>query len=72
MVDKGSYDDHSQISLNSEEGKGEILAKNESLVDPGSVPQDELVERVRNLAKENEELKGVLLQNNKLLEVIEM
>jgi len=44
------------------------------LVQAGSiaVPQDELVERVQNLTKENEELKGVIHQNSKLLEVMFM
>ena len=57
----------------SEDGTpAEIAAKTDNLAQAGSVPQVELGERVQNLTKENEELKGVLLQNNKLLEVMFM
>lgn len=69
MVDKCSG--HFQNSDSCEEGKSsEIPAKSENLAQAGStaVPQDELVERVQNLTKENEELKGVIHQNSKLLE----
>lgn len=71
VVDK--CDENVPNSDSSEDGKpAEIPAKSESLAQAGSMPQDELVERVHNLTKENEELKGVLLQNNKLLEVMFM
>lgn len=50
----------------------DIPAKSESLAQAGSMSQDELRERVHVLTKENEELKGVLLQNNTLLEVMFM
>lgn len=64
-------DENLQNSDSSENGKqAEIPAKSESLAQAGSMSQDELVDRVQNLTKENEELKGVLLQNNKLLEVM--
>ena len=56
-----------------EDGKSsEIPAKSENLAQAGSTAesQDELLERVQNLSKENEELKGVLHQNSKLLEVM--
>lgn len=71
VVDK--CHEHLPNSDSSEDGKStEVLAKIESLAQGGStsVPRDELMERVQNLTKENEELKGVLLQNNKLLEVM--
>lgn len=73
VVDKCS--EHLQNSDSYEEGKSsEIPSKSENLVQAGStaVPQDELVERVQNLTKENEELKGVIHQNSKLLEVMFM
>ena len=71
VVDK--CDENVPNSHSSENGKpAEIPAKSESLSQGGSIPQGELVERVQNLTKENEELKGVLLQNNKLLEVMFM
>ncbi|XP_068700913.1 golgin subfamily A member 6-like protein 22 [Montipora foliosa] len=41
---------------------------NESPVEAGSVSQEDLIQRVQGLTKENEELKGVLIQNNKVLE----
>lgn len=61
--------------LNSDDSKigkiAEIPGKSESLPQGGSVSQNEheLADRVQNLSKENEQLKGVLLQNNELLEV---
>lgn len=73
VVDKCS--EHLQNSDSYEEGKSsEIPSKSENLVQAGStaLPQDELVERVQNLTKENEELKGVIHQNSKLLEVMFM
>ncbi|CAH3125327.1 unnamed protein product [Pocillopora meandrina] len=60
--------------LNSDDSKigkiAEIPGKSESLPQGGSVSQNEheLADRVQNLSKENEQLKGVLLQNNELLE----
>lgn len=71
----GKCSGHFQNSDSCEEGKSsEIPAKSENLAQAGStaVPQDELVERVQNLTKENEELKGVIHQNSKLLEVMFM
>lgn len=68
VVAKG--DENSHNSNSSENGKPENPAKSETLVQAGSMAQDELVERVQSLSKENGELKGVLLQNNKRLEVM--
>ena len=79
----GSYvvvnkcNEHLSNSNSCQDGKSsEIPAKSENLSQAGStctaVPQNELVERVQNLTKENEELKGVLHQNSKLLEVMFM
>lgn len=71
MVDKSSYDEHSKIPQSNDDGSPEIPSKSDSLEAGSTLAQDhELVERVQILTKENEELKGVLLQNNKLLEVI--
>ena len=70
VVDESSLDEQSQISIKSEDAKEDIIAKSENSTEGGSAAdQHELVERVQNLAKENEELKGLLLHNNKLLEV---
>lgn len=58
VVDK--CHEHLPNSDSSEGGKStEVLAKIESLAQGGStsVPRDELMERVQNLTKENEELK---------------
>ena len=61
--------------FNSDDSKigkiAEIPGKSESLPQGGSESQNEheLADRVQNLSKENEQLKGVLLQNNELLEV---
>ena len=77
----GSYvvvnkcNEHLPNSDSCQDGKSsEIPAKSENLSQAGStaVPQNELMERVQNLTKENEELKGVLHQNSKLLEVMFM
>jgi len=71
VVDK--CNEHFQHSGSCEDGKSsEILSKSENLSQAGSIaePQCELLERVQNLTKENEELKGVLHKNTKLLEVI--
>ena len=70
LVDKSLCSENSQLLPSSEDGEREIQSKSGSLLEAGSAPQDDLVERFQNLTKENEELKGVLLQNNKLLEVI--
>ena len=70
VVGNSSLDGQSQISIKSEDAKEDIIAKSENSIEGGSATdQHELVERVQNLAKENEELKGVLLVNNKRLEV---
>lgn len=69
VVDESSLDEQSQISIKSEDAKEDIIAKSENSTEGGSAAdQHELVERVQNLAKENEELKGLLLHNNNLLE----
>lgn len=71
VVDKCS--EHFQNSDNCEDGKSsDISAKSKNLTHAGSTveSQAELMERVQNLSKENEELKGVLHKNNKLLEVM--
>lgn len=70
LVDNSSNNEHSEISQSREDAKHESLPKSESMLEGGSEPQGDLMERVQSLTKENEELKGVLLQNNKLLEVI--
>lgn len=69
-MDKSSCDVISQMPQNSEHENEEIQPTSESLLNGGSTPRDDLdlVERVQSLTKENEELKGVLLQNNKRLE----
>ena len=62
-----------QNSDSCEDGKSsETSAKSENLAHAGSTAesQAELMERVQNLSKENEELKGVLHKNSKLLEVM--
>ena len=71
VVDKCS--EHLQNSDSCEDGKSnEIPAKSENLAHAGSTgeSQAELVDRVQNLSKENDELKGVLQKNSKLLEVM--
>ena len=72
VVDKNFCSENSQSFQNSEDGRHEIPSKSGSLLEAGSAPQGDLVERVQNLTKENEELKGVLFHNNKLLEVISL
>ena len=70
VVEKtSSLDKNAQVShLNGEE-KQEMKLKNESPVEAGSASHEDLIQRVQGLTLENEELKGVLVQNNKLLEV---
>lgn len=71
VVDKCSG--HFQNSDSCEDGKSsEISAKSENFAQAGSTAesQAELMERVQNLSKENEELKVVLQKNRNLLEVM--
>ena len=70
VVDKSFCSENSQPVQCSEDGEREIQSKSGSPLEAGSAPQDDLLGRVQNLTKENEELKGVLFQNNQLLEVI--
>ena len=58
-----------KVSQLNAEDKQEMKLNNESPVEAGSVSQKDLIQRVQGLTLENEELKGVLIQNNKLLEV---
>ena len=64
-----SLDENAQISQLNGDDKQEMRLKNESPMEAGSVFHEDLIQRVQGLTKENEELKGVLIQNNKLLEV---
>ncbi|XP_068742920.1 girdin-like isoform X1 [Montipora capricornis] len=57
-----------KVSQLNAEDKQEMKLNNESPVEAGSVSQEDLIQRVQGLTKENEELKGVLIQNNKVLE----
>ena len=68
VVEKSSPLDEKVSQLNAED-KQEMKLNNESPVEAGSVSQKDLIQRVQGLTLENEELKGVLIQNNKLLEV---
>ncbi|XP_068743619.1 uncharacterized protein [Montipora capricornis] len=69
VVEKtSSMDKNAQVSQLNGEEKQEVKLKNESPVEAGSASHEDLIQRVQGLTLENEELKGVLVQNNKLLE----
>ncbi|XP_068742919.1 uncharacterized protein [Montipora capricornis] len=66
-----SLDENAQVSQLNGEDKQEMMLNNESTVEAGSASHEDLIQRVQRLTQENEKLKGVLIQNNKLLEVVD-
>ncbi|XP_067040877.1 putative leucine-rich repeat-containing protein DDB_G0290503 isoform X2 [Acropora muricata] len=71
VVDKSSsLDENLRISQTNGEDRVEIKRKNERVLEGQSASHNGqgLLQRIQCLTKENEELKGVLVKNNKLLE----
>ena len=70
VVDNSSSSDENlRISQTNGEDRVEMKLKNESVLEGGSASHNGLLQRIQCLTKENEELKGVLVKNNKVLEV---
>ena len=70
VLDKSSsLDENLRISQTNEEDRVEMKLKNERVLEGGSSSQNGLLQRIQCLTKENDELKGVLVKNNKVLEV---
>ena len=71
MDKSSSLDENLRISQTNGEDGVEIKLKNERVLEGGSASHNGqgLLQRIQCLTKENEELKGVLVKNNKLLEV---
>lgn len=69
VVDKSSsLDENLRISQTNGEDRVEMKLQNEKVLEGGSVYHNGLLQRIQCLTKENEELKGVLVKNNKILE----
>ena len=70
VVDESSsLDKNLRISQTNGEDRVEINLQNEKVLEGGSVSHIGLLQRIQCLTKENEELNGVLVKNNKVLEV---
>ena len=70
VVDKSSsLDENLRVSQTNGEDGVEMKLQNERVLEGGSASHNGLLKRIQCLTKENDELKSVLVKNNKLLEV---
>ena len=70
VVDKSSsLDENLRVSQTNGEDRVEMKLQNERVLKDGSASHNGLLKRIQCLTKENDELKGVLVKNNNVLEV---